>query len=106
MGTTDRIAAVEAAWSSMLGDRSEPIRRIASEAARYSNLRRLYPFASHDNLHFSRAATYPYDVLPYVLTNSSGYFEARDFDNRPLERGDLAAVVRGVAEAVAKLEPL
>ena len=104
MDTADRAAAVEAGWSWILSHRSEPIRRIASEAARYPNLRGLYPYNSHDDLHFSRTVTYPYDQLPFITTNSSGDFEARDVDNRPLGSGDLVEMVRLVADAVTKYE--
>jgi hypothetical protein len=101
----DKEDAIEEKWSFVLQHEQEPIRRIATEAARHPTLRRLFPFASHNDLHFSRVVVYPFDELPFVLTTPFGVHEARDFDNRPIGTGDLPEVVRLVAEAIGKREP-
>jgi hypothetical protein len=88
-------------WAEMLSDSDEHIRRIAERAFREPSLRRLFPFASHSNLKFSRRAEYPYNVdIPYVLTKPSGQYEARTGDHALLGCGDVDAVIELVVNAL------
>ncbi len=94
----------EAAWQFVLEHERESIRRIAERAYQEPMLRRLYPYTSLDNLHFSHHSDYPYSSLPYVLT--ADRYEARAADHRPLAEGSLDDVVKAVVEALASpLEP-
>lgn len=94
--------AIQEQWEYILSNGDLRLRAIAFEAARYPNLRRLFPFASLSNLHFSRTTSYPYDDLPYVLVTPSDEHEARGADRRPLGKGDLPSVVRLVSEAIGE----
>lgn len=88
-------------WTRMMGHSDEHIRRIAALAVERSSLRRLFPFASHSNLRFSRTGEYPYDLdLPYVLTRPDGAYEARAGDHSVLRRGTLEIVVAEVASSM------
>jgi hypothetical protein len=101
--TPEEAAAIDEQWSSVVNDSNTRLRAIACEAARYPNLRRLFPFRSLSNLHFSRKISYPYDYLPYVLVTPSNEYEARGLDDVVLGKGALADMVRLVAEAVGEL---
>lgn len=97
---------ISAKWSSLFSDYDEHVRRIAMRAFKEPSLRRLFPFASHSDLRFSRSGAEPYDFdLPFVLTTPAGTYEARDGDNSPLGVGDLDAVVILVARATEKYFP-
>lgn len=88
-------------WRFVLSHEDVHVRRIAERAVEEPTLRALFPYVSLSNLRFSVRTEYPYDPLPHVLTNSfEGVYEARDWDNRPLAKGDLGEVVPAVARAV------
>jgi hypothetical protein len=91
--------AVDAQWASLLARQEELVGKIAAEAARKPTLRRLYPFAAHSELHFSRNTSYPYDHLPFIAPLPSGLYEGCDFA-KSLGTGDLSFVVQLVADAV------
>ena len=101
--TAEEASAIEEQWSCLLKADDARLRAIVCEAARYPNLRRLFPFASLSNLHFSRATSYPYDHLPFILVTPFNEHEARGSDNAILGRGPLADMVRVVAEAIGDL---
>lgn len=91
-------------WDRLLRDSDPNIRRIAEKASLNAALRRLWPYASHGNLRFSRTTSYPYDGdLPYVLTTPDGSHEARGGNSEPLSGGSLDEIVARVADAVAEL---
>lgn len=91
----------EEQWAFVLSDTDEHVRHIAERASREPSLRRLFPYPSMSNLHFSTTNKYPYDPLPYVLTATGPEpYEARDADNRPLAEGDLETVIATVVRAI------
>ena len=89
---------IQRQWDFVLNHPEEDIRRIAERASKEPALRRLFPYVSMRNLRFSRATTYPYDPLPYILTVEPGdRYEARAPDNAPLFTGSLEEVVEELA---------
>src|SRR5256885_15303869 len=101
--TTDA-DTIEMKWRELISDTDEDaneyVRRIAQCASREPALRRLYPYASLNDLRFSRKTSYPYDRdLPYIATTPFGEHEAA-WNGELLGKGDLNTVVRLVARAV------
>jgi len=95
---------IDEQWNRLARDSDPQVRHIVEIAASYPSLRRLWPFASHSNLRFSRHTTYPYDLdLPYVLTSPDGSYEARGGDHSQLGRGELREVVAMVASAMEEI---
>jgi hypothetical protein len=101
--TTDA-EIIELKWRELLNDAEEDanefVQRIAECASHEPALRRLYPYASLNDLRFSRKTQYPYDRdLPYVATTPFGEHEAA-WNGKLLGKGDLKTVVRLVAQAL------
>jgi hypothetical protein len=93
---------IERQWQFVLNQSDPCIVRIAERASREPKLRRLFPYPSMTNLRFSRSATYPYDPMPYILTDVPGLrYEVRDADNKPLAQGTLDEVVCDLAQRLA-----
>jgi hypothetical protein len=97
---------IDQQWNFVLNHSDEEIRRIAEKASREPSLRRLFPYPSMRNLRFSKvAATYPYDPMPYILTEVPGErYQVRDEDNRPVTEGNLGEVVRELARILSDRE--
>ena len=84
-------------WARLVLDDDPIIRRTAIEAAKYPSLRRMYPFASLQNLRFSRRTQHPFELrLPHIRYEF-GRFHAVDSDGNILLTGDLEVVVARVA---------
>jgi hypothetical protein len=93
----------EKQWAFVLHHHEPHVRRIAERAAVEPILRALYPYASLRNLRFSTTSVYPFDLLPYVLTNEfEERYEARDFDNRPIAVGSIDVAVAAVVRAMGQ----
>lgn len=92
---------VEEQWQFVLRHPDKEIQRIAEVASSQPKLRQLFPYSSLRNLRFSRAVTYPYDPMPYILTVVPGErYELRAADNRPLLEGGLQEVVLELARII------
>ena len=72
---TSDTSAVDAQWEWILSDTepdaNEYVKRIAAYAAHEPVLRRLFPFASHSDLRFSRTTSWPYDFDVTVRPEAS-----------------------------------
>jgi hypothetical protein len=98
---------IDRQWEFLLEEHNdELIRQIATRASREPALRRLFPYVSMRNLRFSKVATtYPYDPMPYILTEVPGErYQVRDSDNRALMTGTLDDVVRELAHIVSRTD--
>ena len=95
--------AIDRKWEWMLANEETIVRRTVEAAARFPSLRRLFPYASHQNLWFSRKTEYPYDrELPHIRYEYEK-FHAVGCDNSVLFVGKLEDVVFHVATAMEGL---
>lgn len=93
-------SAIDEKWAWMRSYEEPVVRRAVEVAAGYLVLRRLYPFASLQNLRFSHGTEYPYDWnLPHVR-HDYGKFHAVGCSGEVLLVGTLEDVVERVVAAM------
>lgn len=92
---------IERQWQFVLNHADDVVRAIAERASAEPVLRKLFPYSSMRNLRFSHVVDYPYDPMPFILTDEPGArYELRDLDNRPLLAGNLDEVVVAIARLI------
>lgn len=91
---------IEVRWAWIVNHEDPIVRHVAQLASGYPVLRRLFPFASLQNLWFSRKTSHPYDYdLPHIRYEF-GRFHAIGSDRAVLLVGAAEDVVSCVASAV------
>jgi Family of unknown function (DUF6193) len=96
-------STINSKWEWMRSHEDAVVRCTVEFAAKYPSLRRLYPYASLQNLWFSRKSEHPYDIdLPHIRYECMK-FHAVGCGMEILLSGELKDVVECVASAVEKL---